>query len=56
MASGPLFGFKACLPVNSSLEQSRDVVVRFLRAHPELRHLVAVSLVARALAEAFPCK
>jgi hypothetical protein len=33
-----------------------EIVKRFLDQHPELRHYGASSLVAEALAEAFPCQ
>jgi Rap1a immunity proteins len=36
--------------------QALRVVVKFLRAHPELLHLPEVVLVVRAFSEAFPCK
>jgi hypothetical protein len=35
--------------------QMMDVVVNFLRAHPERRHQAAPGIVAAALVEAFPC-
>ena len=34
----------------------KDVVVRYLQAHPEIRHYPATVLTQMALAEAFPCK
>ena len=36
--------------------QTVEVVKRYLEQHPEQRHYGASSLVAEALAEAFPCK
>jgi len=39
--------------VNS--QQAADVVMRWLQAHPELRHAGAGGLVIRALSEAWPC-
>jgi Rap1a immunity proteins len=36
--------------------QSVDVVVKYLRAHPETRHLSGASQAAHALEQAFPCK
>jgi hypothetical protein len=38
------------------VEQVRDVVVQWLTAHPELRHLSAAEQALWALATAFPCK
>lgn len=52
---GSIGGWRMCGPENVSVVQVKDVAARFLREHPELRHLSGASLVARALAEAFPC-
>jgi hypothetical protein len=48
-------GWRSCSPKQVTGIQVKDVVVRFLTGHPEVRHLTAASLTARALAEAFPC-
>jgi hypothetical protein len=48
-------GLRACMPEHADAGQITDVAVRFLASHPERRHLPAVTLVAEALAEAFPC-
>jgi hypothetical protein len=48
-------GWRACLPEGVTQDQTRDIAVLFLEAHPELRPYSAASLVAEALAEAFPC-
>jgi Rap1a immunity proteins len=46
-----------CIPHESTAVQVKDVVVRFLTDHPELRHRPAAMLVANALANAWPqCK
>jgi hypothetical protein len=45
----------ACFPQNVTSEQLREVVVRFLSDHPELRYLSASSLATFALRRAFPC-
>lgn len=37
-------------------QQIRDIVVKFLKDHPEARHLPAAYLAARAFVEAFDCK
>ena len=56
-AYGPgVYGLKECSPVSVSLKQRTDVVKGYLAAHPESRDQGASSLVAQALAEAFPCK
>jgi len=44
-----------CPPKDAPLMQSRDVVVNFLRRNPNVRHLEAGLLVAKALQEAWPC-
>lgn len=48
-------GFHACFSQYMTRGQVLDVVVKWLRDHPESRHLSANGLVARALSEAFPC-
>jgi hypothetical protein len=52
----PDYGFKFCLPRNTALGQTVDVVEIFLRNAPQKRHMSADSLVMSALHEAFPCK
>ncbi len=54
-SGGTVNGWRACIPQGVTVRQLRDLVIRFLRAHPELRHLAAIDLVTNALAEAFPC-
>ena len=51
-----ILGRRACIPLPVSRGQVLDVVKRYLEQHPETRHDSAVSLVAQALSEAFPCK
>ena len=55
MASSTLHGWTACVPNQVTRGQVKDIAVQFLVKHPEWRHLTAVSLVANALDEAFPC-
>ena len=43
-----------CIPVSSTPDQVRDVVVQYLTAHPESRHELAGQLILRALAGAWP--
>ena len=45
-----------CTPEHSTARQAIDVVVKYLRAHPEQRPLSAAMQVRAALQEAFPCK
>ena len=51
-----LNGWRACLSESVTNGQAIDVAVKLLREHPEWRRYTASSLVARALAEAFPCR
>jgi hypothetical protein len=37
-------------------QQIHDIVLKFLREHPESRHLLAIYLAARAFVEALDCK
>lgn len=46
----------ACLPPNATVREAVDIVMNFLRAHPETRHYSAASDVAVALKDAIPCK
>jgi hypothetical protein len=45
-----------CVPRGVKSGQVRDLVVRFLRTHPEQRHLPGWELVNNALVNAWPCK
>jgi hypothetical protein len=45
-----------CIPSQVTLQQTVDVVKGDLAQHPERRHYAAASIVADALAAAFPCK
>ena len=56
LASYSIYGWRACFPANRTRGQEIDVVRRYLDQHPEKRHNQAGSLIAEALAEAFPCK
>jgi hypothetical protein len=49
-------GWTACIPEGVAKRQIVDVVTKHLRERPQDRHLTAVSIVAEALAEAFPCR
>ena len=44
-----------CLPGTATSKQIREVAVKFIQEHPELRSNDGYSLVGRALMEAFPC-
>lgn len=45
-----------CMPDQVQRGQIIDVVVKYLRDHPEKRHLGAASMVTAALRLAFPCE
>ena len=49
-------GWRACYTEGVSYEQFAAVVKRWLEDHPGAWHMKAPSLVAEALAEAFPCE
>ncbi|MGY3437026.1 MULTISPECIES: Rap1a/Tai family immunity protein [unclassified Marinovum] len=51
----PLYSSAVCLPSGVTYPQMVDVVIAFLRNNPARRHEFASPLIARALAEAFPC-
>jgi hypothetical protein len=45
-----------CLPGSVTMGEAKDVVVNWLRAHPEERQFTAAGSVTAALQETFPCK
>lgn len=45
-----------CIPVGARADQIRDVVCRYLEAHPESRQEQAPKLIRKAFTEAWPCK
>mgnify|MGYP006865009168 CR=1 FL=1 len=49
-------GTKFCLREGVTGQQVRDIVKNWLNANPQHRDYISSSLVAVALAEAFPCK
>lgn len=56
LASGPIFGWAACVPEKVSAAQARDIVVKYLRDNPQERHYSAAGIAAKALSVAFPCR
>ena len=46
----------ACLQLHVTNDQLKDIVMQYLTAHPEARHLSAAGEVMLALQGAFPCK
>jgi hypothetical protein len=47
---------ESCIPASSQAGQLKDIVVKYLRDHPETRHFEAYALVYVALGQAFNCK
>lgn len=45
-----------CLPIGFTAEQGKDIVLKYLRDHPEKRHYAAGSLIVGALMADFVCK
>jgi len=45
-----------CTPENIRTSQTMDVIVTYLRVHPERRDMPATLMADAALREAFPCK
>lgn len=44
-----------CIPPTVTLTQTKDVTIRWLKNHPEMRHLEAGVLVVMSMISAFPC-
>ena len=44
-----------CMPEGVSLGQQRDIVLGYLKQHPEKRQQPSGALIWQAMAEAFPC-
>lgn len=53
---GPIQGIAACVPQLTTLPRAVEIVKKWLSDHPEVSLQSASLVVARALAEAFPCK
>ena len=53
---GAINGWRVCVPRRVSSSQVTEIVVTYLRAHPELRHRAAASLVMLCLSKAFRCR
>lgn len=49
-------GWRACVPLQVTPGQVRDIVVADLERNPVTRHFGAAALTAKALADAFPCR
>ena len=46
---------QVCMPAGITMQQTMDVVIRHLQAHPEDRHLPAAALAIEAFVATFPC-
>jgi hypothetical protein len=56
-AKASVGGWTQCMPNNGMPSlQAQEIVVAFLRRHPEMLDNAAGALVAQALHEAFPCR
>jgi len=47
---------RSCIPEDVTNGQIKDVVLKYLRDHPEDRHLLAAILIVEAVSKAFSCK
>jgi len=56
LALGSIEGIDACLPENITLQEQSRIVIEWLKANPKAEARTAISLVARAYAEYYPCK
>lgn len=45
----------ACIPRTSTGTELRDVLITYLRSHPEAQSLKASTIATKALAAAYPC-
>ncbi len=50
-----IYGWRVCMDNDVTVERMHNAVVTFLNANPQYLDLDADSLVARALADAYPC-
>jgi hypothetical protein len=59
IASGYVTGvadaYPNCIPAGVTVGQLSDIILQYLEDHPEKRQLPAVTLVATAISERFPC-
>jgi hypothetical protein len=45
----------ACIPKSATGTELRDVLVHYLKNHPEDQHVDAVTITTKAFAKAYPC-
>jgi hypothetical protein len=46
----------ACIPIRATGTELRDVLVSYLKAHPEDQHEQAATIAKQAFSKAYPCK
>ena len=57
LAYGAQIGsFKVCIPAETSEGEVQDVAISWLKDHPKAGDYSAVTVVAAALSQAFPCR
>jgi hypothetical protein len=47
---------RSCISTIVTNGQLIDVVLKYLKDHPEERHMLAAVLIVKSMAQAFPCK
>lgn len=55
LEGGPVYGARACVPQNVTIEDVGNAAIDWIRVHPERQHELAAAVVAEALMDAFPC-
>jgi len=56
LAENPVKGYRVCIPPNLDIDQSVNLIVDWLKQHPEERQQPASDAVAHALWGSYPCK
>jgi hypothetical protein len=55
MGGNTLYGWRACIPLDTTGEVLLAVAMDYLRAHPEDRDGSSASVIAKAMSQAMPC-
>jgi hypothetical protein len=55
LAENPVHGYRVCVPENTDIDQSVNLIVGWLSEHADERQEPASDLVAHALWETYPC-
>jgi hypothetical protein len=45
----------ACIPIHATGTELRDVLVSYLKSHPEDQHVEAATIAKQAFSKAYPC-